>query len=343
MRSMERIIVVTAFAAFVGLGATAARAQVAEPPAGQGDMTRDQTRDRIHDRINDAQHLTDQQRQRMHQNLNACLEMNLPAPMLEGLFPEAGGAPMSGEDMIGLQERVMTAARDGMPVEPMLAKIQEGRTKGVPAPVLQRACDRMNECLHAADRIMRQSRENGIAPPDDPAQRRRVHQDMAMQVWRGITEDGYGELREQARLRLRDGTCDMSDLAAAGETATRLQEEGVDPHRAVRVVGDALRRGYRSQDMAQLQHMVVNRQRAGRTLDGFMGDMEYCLGTGMQAGQMYNYMMQHGWMGPGHMNGPWGSQDMDNVGGPGHHGGGGSDDGGHHGGQQSGDGHHGGK
>jgi hypothetical protein len=173
-----------------------------------------------------------------------------------------------------------------------------------------------------------------------------MHQEMAMQMWRGMSEEGYGQLERHAQMRLRDGSCGIADLVSAGETATRLQEEGVASGRAVSVTGQALRHGYRANEMMQLQYMVINRQRTGGTMDGFMGDMEYCLGSGMQMGQMYEYMMQHGWMGPGHMSGPWGSQHMDNMGGPGHHGGGGGmgDDGHHGGGGGMGDdgGHHGG-
>ena len=241
----------------------------------------------------------------------------------------------------GLQDRVMATGRDGLPVEPMLAKIQEGRTKGVPAPALERACDRMDGCLRAADRIMTRSREHGLEPAHDPTQQRRMHREMAMQMWRGMDEEGYGHLEEQARLRLRDGSCGITDLVSAGETATRLREEGVDRGRATRVTGEALRHGYRSTDMAQMQYIVMHRHRTDGSMDRFMGDMEYCLGTGMQVEQMYEYMMQHGWMGPGHMSGPWGAQHMDNMGGPGHHGGGGVGDDGHHDGMGDDD-HHGG-
>jgi hypothetical protein len=307
---------------------------------GQGDVSRDQLRHQMHSEIDAAGHLSMQERQTMHANLDACFQMNMPGPMLRAAFPGSSHGQMSGEAMIGLQNSVMATGRDGLPVEPMLAKIQEGRTKGVPAPALERACDRMAGYLRAADRIMTQSREHGLEPPKDPVQQRRMHQEMTMQMWRGMSEEGYDQLGDQARMRLRDGNCGIADLVSAGEVATRLQEEGVAGKRAVQVTGEALRHGYRANEMMQLQYMVMNRQRSGGTIDGFMGDMEYCLGSGMQVGQMYEYMMQHGWMGPGHMGGPWGSQHMNNMGGPGNDGcGGGMGDDDHHGG--GGD-HHGG-
>ena len=74
-------------------------------------------------------------------------------------------------------------------------------------------------------------------------------------------------------------------------------------------------------------------------MEGFLADMEHCLSETMGVGEMYNYMMQHGWMGPGDMHSPGGQHWMDDVGGgPGRHGemgdghDGGSGDGSHHGG-----------
>jgi hypothetical protein len=348
----HRVLSTALMAMFLALGAMKATAQTdgdgkrdgqTAMERGQGDVSREQLRQRLHSEIDAAGHLSMQEKQTMHANLDACNQMNMPVPMLQAVFPGSSHRQMSGEAMIGLQNRVMAAGRDGLPVEPMLAKIQEGRTKGVPASGLDHACDRMDGYLRAADRIMTQSRQHGLQPSEDPAHQRRLHQEMAMQMWRGMSEDAYGHLGQQAHLRLRDGSCGIADLVWAGEVATRLQEEGVAAGRAVRVTGEAVRRGYRVNEMMQLQYMVMNRQRTGGTIDAFMGDMEYCLGSGMQVGQMYEYMMQHGWMGPGHMGGPWGAQHMDNVGGPGHHGGDGTGDHGHDdGGTGGGGGHHGG-
>jgi hypothetical protein len=151
-------------------------------------------------------------------------------------------------------------------------------------------------------------------------------------------EVGLEDLREQARLRLRDGACGVEDMAWASEIATRLHEEGVELNESVRFAGEALRRGYRAPQMRELRFMVAAR-RGDHPMDGFLADMEHCLSETMAVGDMYNYMMQHGWMGPGDMHSPGGQHWMDDVGGgPGRHGEMGD---GHHGG--SGDGsHHGG-
>lgn len=300
------------------------------------DRDRDNWRNQLHKQIDAAPDLTPDQRATMHANLDACFELGVTDASLEAVFPgEDKRHHVSAQAMLRLQNRIMTAAREGLPVEPMLNKIQEGRTKGVPEPLLERACERMENHVRTANRIMQRAMDDGVEPPRDQTQSRRMQKEMAQQMWRGMDEEGYDQLRERARLRLRDGECGADDLVAAGEVATRLLEAGAERQRAVRFSGEALRQGYRAQELRRIQLMVAAQHQPGKSLDGFFGDMEHCVGAGMGAGEMYNYMMRHGWMGPGDMYGPGGYHPTDhkghgggNQGGGDHQGGGGSPGGG---------------
>ncbi|MCK5406362.1 MAG: hypothetical protein KAJ37_02855 [Candidatus Krumholzibacteria bacterium] len=325
---------------------------------GVGDVTRDQARDgaqqhdrdrdrdrakaEMHGRIDAAPGLTTEERGQMHANLDACFDLGVSEAGVGAVFPgEENRHRVSAQAMLRLQNRVMTASREGLDVESMLAKVQEGRTKGVPEPLLEQACERMENHVRTANRIMEKAKEEGFEAPQDQTQNRRMQKEMAQQMWRGMNEEGLDHLCDQARLRLRDGSCSLDDLTAASETATRLHEEGIATDRAVHVVGEALRRGYGTHEMHQLRFMVTARHQQGGPIDGFLADMEYCLGEGMGSQEMYRHMWQNGWMGPGDMHGPGGCNNIDDVGhgGPAHHGGMGGDD--HHGGMDDDD-HHGG-
>jgi len=300
----------------------------------QYDKDQNQVRKNLHDNIDAAPGLTADERAAMNANLDACVELGIPASQLEAVFPDGDGKyqhKVSTQTMIKLQKRVMTMAREGMPVEPVLSKVQEGRTKGVAEPLLEQACVRMENNVRTANRIMTKAMNDGLEPPKDQAQQRRMNTEMAQQMWRGMNEEGYDQLRERARLRLRDGDCDTNDLVAAGEVATRLLESGVDPKRAMRFSGEALQQGYRAQEMKQIQVMIASQYRHGKSIDGFFGDMEHCMGAGMGAGEMHNYMMRHGWTGPGDMYGPGGYQPTDHKGHGGQSGGGDQGGGGGHG------------
>jgi hypothetical protein len=236
--------------------------------------------------------------------------------------------------MLKLQERVRAAAQEGLPVDPVVNKIQEARTKGVPEANLERICERMENHVREAQRIMTRAKADGIQPAPDQRRERQMIQEMAQHMWRGTTAADVDQLRTRARERSRERTCTVEDLTVASETATRLREEGVEAHRAVRVTGDALAKGYGAGELRQLQYMMVYRHREQRAVTGLVDDFEHCVATGMNSAHMYEYMMQHGWMGPGDMHGPGGSNPIDDQGhGPGHMGdgsGGGTDGGGHH-------------
>jgi len=297
--------------------------QQAGPQAGADqEMAQAQIRERIQERIRTAPNLTPGERATMQGNLEGCLKAGAAGPALQAVFPgEPKGKQLSTPMMLKLQERVRAAAQEGLPVEPVLAKVQEARTKGVPDATLERVCERMESHVREAQRIMTQARADGLKPASDPRRERQMVQELAQHMWRGTPPADVDQLRERARGRQR--VCTMEDLVAASETATRLREEGVEARRAVRVTGEALQKGYGAEELRRLQFMMVYRHREGRPVAGLVDDFEHCLGAGMDAAHMYQYMMQHGWMGPGDVGGPGGSRPIDDQGhGPGQPGGG---------------------
>ena len=183
--------------------------------------------------------------------------------------------------------------------------------KGVADPGLAQVAARVEQHVREAKRITTQAKVDGIQPPADPRRERQMVREMAQQMWRGTSPEDVDALRTRARERLRTRTCTLEDLVATSETATRLREEGIEPTRAMRVAGEALRRGYGAEEMLKLQYMMVYRHREGRGAKGLVDDFEHCLGAGMDAAHMYRYMMQNGWMGPGDVQGPGGSRPID--------------------------------
>jgi hypothetical protein len=294
---------------------------------GDQDQTRDRTRDQmrdqtpvqirglIQDRIRNSQNLTVAERVTMEANLEACLRSGVTDPELETVFPGSGKArQISTQTMLQLQTRLRAMAQEGMPVEPVLAKVREAQMKGVPDAGLAQVCERVGQHVREAKRIMTQAKADGIQPAPDARRERQMIREMAQQMWRGTAPEDMDALRTRARDRLRTRTCTMEDLIATSETATRLREEGVEARRAIRITSEALQQGYGAQEMRRLQYMMIYRHREGRAVKGLVDDFEHCLGAGMDSGHMYQYMMQHGWMGPGDVQGPGGSRPIDDQG-----------------------------
>jgi hypothetical protein len=306
---------------------TRTREQVREMDSDpQGDMLRQ----RIHDRIENEDGLQTQERERLRKHLGECDELGLGDGDVAALFDES--QPLKKQ--IRTQERVLAMAHEGLPVDPVMQKLREGRRKGANEDVLNQVCDRMEAHVRTANRVMERAREDGVTPGNADAERRRTSE-MAMHMWHGLEEGDMDQLRERARLRLRDGSCTTEELAAASETAAKLKEMGVERKRAVNLSGDALQNGYTSGEMRQLGWMVMTAHMHGGPHDEVCNELERGIRNQHQLGEMMQNMWQHGWMGPADQHdGRGGHNPMDNGtgGGPGGQG---------HGDHEGGEGGHG--
>jgi hypothetical protein len=281
----------------------------------QSDPQGDMLRERIRDRIQNEDGLQDQDRERLRKHLGECDELGLSDEDVATLFDES--QPLKKQ--IRTQERVLEMAREGLPHEPVMQKLREGRRKGANDEALERVCDRMEAQVRTAARVMERAREDGVTPGDDDAERRRTRE-MAMHMWHGLDEGDMDQLRERARQRLRDGSCTTEDLAAASETAMKLKEMGVERERAVRLSGDALQNGYTSREMRQIGWMVMTAHMHGGPQDDVCSELERGIRNQQQLGEMMQNMWQRGWMGPADQHdGRGGHNPMDNGsgGGPG--------------------------
>jgi hypothetical protein len=225
---------------------------------------------------------------------------------------------------IRTQERVLAMAREGLPVDPVTQKMQEGRRKGVSDDVLDGVCARMEENVRAANRYMEKVREEGVTPGDADVERRRTA-DMARQMFNGLGEGDMDRLSERARLRLRDGSCTTEDLTAAAEATLKLRAIGIERDRAARVAGEALQYGYAASEMRQLSWMIMTAKTHGGPQDKVLDTIERGIRNQNQINEMVREMFRWGWMGPADEHGGYGGRDASGATG-GHRGGSGRED-----------------
>ena len=302
-----------------------------------------QIRQNYHQAIHMNPDLTAAEQRRMAENLDACLDLNLSETQLNALFPSGrGNQSIAASELLRVQDQVIAVAREGLPVEPMVEKVQEGGLKGVQGQSLEHAVGRMGNHLRTAHRVMADAVTAGVGPALDVGEEQRLTREMARSMSHGVDAGGLEHLRDQARMRAHDGGCSLAELTAAATTASMMHGEGVDVDRAVHMTGEALRMGYAADEMMNMGQMMMDNHRQGGALEEIVTDLEYCLADGMHPEEMTEHMMQEGWMGPGDMHGPGGHHMIDDMGGggPGHHGDMG--DGGHHGGGMGDDDHDGG-
>jgi hypothetical protein len=287
--------------------------------AQQGSTDPEQLRDRIRDRIRAEDGMDDALRLRMENHLERCLRLGLTDDQVEGLFPMAGpGNGMTAAHMLRMQERILAAAESGLAVDLLAGKLREGRMKGAAPDAIEGAMARMEEHLRFAHRLMQRSTEEGVTPSGNEETERHLQRGMALNMWRGLHEGDLEHLREQARLRARDGSCSTTELAAAAETTTSLIEQGLDRRRSREMLGQGLRQGYTAEEMRRVATMA----QAGPP-EEVLAWLEEHVGQGTGLEQMMQMMMRRGWMGPGDVPGHGAHSPVDDViGGPWRHGGG---------------------
>ncbi len=288
-------------------------------PLARAASAQDNERQRIRDRIESEQGLQTQEREQLRRHLSECEKLGLDDAAVGTIFSES--EPLQRQ--IRAQERVLAMAREGLPIDPVTQKLQEGRRKGVSEEVLEKVCARMEEDVRAANRHMQKAREAGVTPGDRDAERRRTA-DMAKQMFNGFGEGDMDRLHESARLRLRDGSCATEDLTAAAETTVKLRAMGIERERAARLAGEALQFGYTAREMRQFSWMIMTAKTHGGPQNAVLETIERGIRNQYQINEMVREMYQYGWMGPADERGGHGGQDPTGGAG-GRRGGGGTD------------------
>ncbi len=270
----------------------------------------DAFRQRIRERIESEAGLQEQEREQLRRHLEECKQLGLDDATVGAMFSEN----VQLRAQIKTQERVLKLAREGLPFEPVVQKLQEGLRKGATVEALERVCAKLEEHVRTAHQYMKQVREAGITPGDANAERERVRE-MAMYMWRGLGEGDMAQLKKRAQERLRNGSCTTEDLSVAAETATRLGEVGIKRERAVELAGSALQNGYTVREMRQLVWAVMTAHAHGES-NKAMETLERGIRNQRQFSQMIQEMWQRGWMGPADQQG--GHSPVDNSQGSGY-------------------------
>ncbi|HPF69925.1 MAG TPA: hypothetical protein PLQ13_04565 [Candidatus Krumholzibacteria bacterium] len=253
---------------------------------------------RIEAAVRAAGDLTEAQRAQMMVNLEACRQLGLDPDAIAPCFPGGPDEPVPPATALRLQSELIRAGRADLPLEPLLAKIREGRMKNVPDAALVAAAGRVNDDMAAADRLLRAAAADGLTPAPDPGAHRHEVRVVTRAMWRGLTPEDGARLQARARERLGSGPCATADLAAAAETAVRIREEGADPEAALELAGLALARGYTADDLAELGRAVVSGRMAGGDVDRLLGALSGGVEAGLEAGALGRALQQAGWMGP---------------------------------------------
>ena len=285
--------------------------------AGDAIRTREQVRATIQQRIEGDEALNEQERLALQNNLQQAVRLGLDAEELDVLFDEGGDRiKLQTRTRLRLQECVLEAAAEDLPVEPIMNKLREGQLKGAGDEARLRVAEKVEAHVRNARQLMQQVGAEGAAVPEGTAERNRFMGAIADCQWRGLEQGDLDQLRLRTRDRLQDGSCQLEEIAAAAETAVQLRERGVEREQAVKMAGEALAAGYTTREMQQIRAVVRAQDGAGEgPIQQMVREMARYMNEGLGAGEMFQQMAQSGWMGPVEDHGPGGGQPIDDMGG----------------------------
>ena len=167
----------------------------------------------------------------------------------------------SASDREALDRLVAEAAAKGLPAAPLTNKIQEGFAKGADPKRIELVVRQLATSLESADRLVRE-----IEPASAGTGREAAVTLLADSLGGGVTPDEVRELRKAAQT---SGKPPMSAeaVANAAKGLSFIKEARLPVPEGTGVIAEAVRQGFRSQEILDLGREVKRREgdyRSGR-------------------------------------------------------------------------------
>ena len=205
---------------------------------------------------------------------------------------------------------VVTAKEKGLPVRPVLDRIEQGLSKGVSSEKLSAVTKQLVVKLSAADGIVDKLRKSGMKGAE--AEKGAAVHTVARALEKSIPDDPITKVG----MKVVKQDSSLSRFDAAVDSMTFLVEMGMPVDQALRLINKAVDKGYSDKEMFQMEKEMSRMMRDGAKMEDAMKGMDSMMNSGNMGKGMSGGMSG----GPG----TGGSPPLHNTPGMGtHHGGGG--------------------
>ena len=170
-----------------------------------------------------------------------------------------------GVDAGTLGSFLETAARtkqQGLPARPVLDRIEQGLSKGVPPERIDAAAGRLADGLAKAKPLVEELLKNGLSAGASGAKDAAL-ESVARAGEQGLSAGTMQGLGEKVRSRGQS----LEQFERAVRTLSFLSGSGMHADAAERVVGACIDRGLTERDYARLERKVSDMVREGRSMD----------------------------------------------------------------------------
>ena len=241
-----------AAAAFAALAVTAPGADAQSAAAGADGVARS---------VNRSSLTAEEQRVLIGQ-AGAARQAGVPAEDVEIIVArglERGvGAAMLGSFL----ETTAHVARQGLPARPVLDRIEQGLSKGVPPERIDGAGKRLADGLAKAKPLVDGLLQNGL-PPGNGGAKDAALESVARAGEQSLSAGTMQALGEKVRARGQS----LDQFERAVRALSFLAGNGMPPDAAERVVHAGIERGLTERDFARIERTVGDMVRQGRSMD----------------------------------------------------------------------------
>ncbi len=181
------------------------------------------------------------------------------------------------------------AKGQNLPVSPVLDRMQQGLSKGVPPERILNVANNLAEKLNSANTIINNLIKEGIKT-GNPKDREDAVLTVARAMERAIPEN----IITQTGMRVKKHNYPISMFDRAIETLTNLIEGGMRVEQASKLINKAIDKGYSEKDMLRMENEIFNELKEGKRMEDAARGMESAIERGsfdrghrgMEGGQM---------------------------------------------------------
>ncbi len=190
-----------------------------------------------------------------------------------------GHAP---ESINRLLEHAQQAVDQGLPERPIMNKIKEGLAKGASPERIQPVVRDMVENLRDAREVLRDTTSSGSGK--GRGGNSRATEVMAEALGRGVTVDEVRSLgRSKGKSRVN-----QEELAFGAKGLALTKEGGISGKEAIPVVGEALRQGFRSNELLDLGREIKKRGKEFRADRNRIRDIKKAIERGERPDKIFD-------------------------------------------------------
>lgn len=161
-----------------------------------------------------------------------------------------------------LLDTAVKVREQGLPMRPVLNRIEQGLSKGVPPERISAASERLAEKMAEAEPIVSGLVRSGVKS-ESGRDREYAIETVARALEKAVSKDAITSAGE--RVKERRGSVALFDKAV--HTMTNLMDSGMSSKSASRIVHEAVKKGFSEKDLTKMEREVAEGLEKGKRPD----------------------------------------------------------------------------